>query len=131
MIFPAAQATAGADTLFWMSGATAIALYHHHPHVEEECVLPDDIREQTMRVLTTFDEVLRFNGLEWKHVVRLAQFLTDLRDHDIVQSTIAEHLSDRGGAPATTVVGINALSAPGARLELELVAVRPAGEEQS
>ncbi|MDT0156446.1 RidA family protein [Microbacterium sp. ARD32] len=132
MTFPTARATAGADSLFWMSGATAIALYHHHPHVEEECILPDDIREQTLRVLTTFDEVLRFNGLEWKHVVKLAQFLTDLRDHDIVQETIAEHLARRGGgAPATTVVGINALSAPGARLELELVAVRPAEEELS
>ncbi len=39
----------GEDPALWMSGATAIPLYHRHPHVEEQCVLPDDIREQTRR----------------------------------------------------------------------------------
>ncbi|HET6300928.1 RidA family protein [Microbacterium sp.] len=127
--FPAAVATGGDETFFWMSGATAIPLYHHHPHVDEECVLPDDIREQTRRVLATFDEVLEFNGLGWRDVVKVAQFLTDLRDHDIVQEAVTAHLAQHGAAPSTVVVGINALSAPGARLELEVVAVRPMEEE--
>ena len=67
--FPTAVSVDANDTFFWMSGATAIPLYHHHPHVAEECVLPDDIREQARRVLSTFDEVLRFNGLGWRNVV--------------------------------------------------------------
>lgn len=110
-------------TTFWMSGATAIPLYHMHPHIEEECILPDDIREQTRRVLATFDEVLAFNGLGWGDVAKSAIFLTDLRDHDTVLDAVAEHLGER--QPATTVVGINALSAAGARIEIEIVAAVP------
>ncbi len=109
-------------TTFWMSGATAIPLYHHHPHVDEECVLPDDIREQTRRILATFDEVLEYLGIGWGELVRLNQFLTDMRDVAAVREEIERHLADMGAAFSTVVVGINALSAPGARLELELIA---------
>lgn len=108
----------------WMSGATAIPLYHMHPHVEEECVLPDDIAEQTRRVLTTFDEVLAFTGGTWADVRKAALFLTDLRDHEIVRDAVAAHLGD--ARPPISLVGINALSAPGARLELEVMTA-PAG----
>jgi len=120
--FPIAVSTGRNELFFWMSGATAIPLYHHHPHVPEECVLPDDIREQARRVLTTFDEVLRFNGLGWRNVVKFTQFLTDLRDHDVVQEVIAEFFAGSGWAPANVTVGINQLSAPGARLEIDVVA---------
>lgn len=120
--FPVAVSTSRNDLFFWMSGATAIPLYHHHPHVPEECVLPDDIREQARRVLTTFDEVLRFNGLGWRNVVKFTQFLTDLRDHDVVQEVIAEFFAGSDWAPANVTVGINQLSAPGARLEIDVVA---------
>ena len=112
------------DVFFWMSGATAIPLYHMHPHIDEECVLPDDIREQTRRVLDTFADVLAFNGMGWRDVVKFSQFLTDLRDHDVVQEVIAEYFTGTGWMPASTVVGINALSAPGARLEIDVVAAR-------
>lgn len=108
----------------WMSGATAIPLYHMHPHVDEECVLPDDIAEQTRRVLTTFDEVLAFTGAGWDAVSKVSLFLTDLRDQQVVEDAVAAHLGE--AHPPITLVGINALSAPGARLELEL-AVLPEG----
>lgn len=123
---PPAVGVARTAATFWMSGATAIPLYHMHPHIEEECILPDDIREQTRRVLTTFDEVLRFNGLGWRDVAKFAIFLTDLRDEETVHEVIAEFLGGAGWMPATTVVGINALSAPGARIEIEPVAAAPA-----
>lgn len=109
-------------TTFWMSGATAIPLYHHHPHVDEECVLPDDIREQTRRILATFDEVLEYLGIGWGALLRMNQFLTDMRDVEAVRDEIERHLAGKGAAFSTVVVGINALSAPGARLELELIA---------
>ena len=86
--FPPAISIGSNDVFFWMSGATAIPLYHMHPHIDEECVLPDDIREQARRILVTFDEVLRFNGLGWKNVVKFSQFLTDMREYDAVQEVI-------------------------------------------
>ena len=94
--FPAAVSIGSNDLFFWMSGATAIPLYHMHPHIEAECVLPDDIREQTRRILTTFDEVLTFNGLGWRNVIKFSQFLTDMREHDAVQEVIAEFFSGTG-----------------------------------
>jgi 2-iminobutanoate/2-iminopropanoate deaminase/2-aminomuconate deaminase len=124
--FPPAVSVDSNDVFFWMSGATAIPLYHMHPHIDEECVLPDDIREQTRRILNTFDEVLRFNGLGWKDVVKFSQFLTDMREYDTVQEVIADFFADTDWAPASTTVGINALSAPGARLEIDVVAAKPA-----
>ncbi len=114
-----ATQTDAPPTAHWMSGATAIPLYHMHPHVEEECVLPDDIAEQTRRVLTTFDEVLAYTGAEWSDVRKASLFLTDLRDHEIVRAAVAAHLG--GTRVAISLVGINALSAPGARLELEMM----------
>jgi len=114
------------DVFFWMSGATAIPLYHMHPHIDEECVLPDDIREQARRILTTFDEVLTFNGLGWRDVVKFSTFLTDMREYDAVQEVIAEFFAGTGWAPASTTVGINALSAPGARMEIDVVAAKSA-----
>ena len=120
---PAVVVPAGSE-YFFLSGATGIPLYHAHPHIPEECVLPDDIREQTRRVLDTFTDVLAFNGMGWRDVVKFSQFLTDLRDHDAVQEVIAEYFIGTGWMPASTVVGINALSAPGARLEIDVVAAR-------
>ena len=125
--FPPAISVDSDDVFFWMSGATAIPLYHMHPHIDAECVLPDDIREQTRRILNTFDEVLSFNGLGWKNVVKFSQFLTDMREFDTVQEVIAEYFAGTGWAPASTTVGINALSAPGARLEIDVVAARNVG----
>ena len=40
---PSIRVRGGGDLLF-ISGSTAIPLYHKHPHVHEEHVLPDDIR---------------------------------------------------------------------------------------
>ncbi len=124
--FPPAISVDSNDVFFWMSGATAIPLYHMHPHIDEECILPDDIREQTRRILSTFDEVLAFNGLGWRDVVKFSQFLTDMREYDTVQEVIAEHFAGTDWSPASTTVGINALSAPGARLEIDVVAAKSA-----
>ena|SRR5690554_2778189 len=124
--YPPAISVDSNDVFFWMSGATAIPLYHMHPHIDEECVLPDDIREQARRILNTFDEVLGFNGLGWRDVVKFSTFLTDMREYDAVQEVIAEFFADTGWAPASTTVGINALSAPGARMEIDVVAAKSA-----
>jgi 2-iminobutanoate/2-iminopropanoate deaminase len=124
--YPPAISVDSNDVFFWMSGATAIPLYHMHPHIDEECVLPDDIREQARRILATFDEVLSFNGLGWRDVVKFSTFLTDMREYDAVQEVIAEFFAGTGWAPASTTVGINALSAPGARMEIDVVAAKSA-----
>ena len=122
--YPPGISVSSTDTLFFMSGATAIPLYHMHPHIDEECVVPDDIREQTRRILVTFEEVLAFNGLSWRNVVKFTQFLTDIREHDAIQEVIAEFFAGSQWKPASSAVAINSLSAPGARLEIDVVAAK-------
>ncbi|WP_349897731.1 RidA family protein [Parafrigoribacterium soli] len=120
---PAIKVPANSEYYF-LSGATAIPLYHMHPHIDEECVLPDDIQEQTRRVMRTILEVLEFNGLTWKNVIHVYEFLTDMRDADLIHATMGEFLAGTDWNPADTMIGVNTLSAPGARFELDVIAAR-------
>ncbi|CAN5123824.1 hypothetical protein BH09ACT5_BH09ACT5_13690 [soil metagenome] len=113
------------ENLLWMSGATAIPLYHHHPHIEAECVVPDDAREQTRRILATFDEVLAFCGVGWGDVVKMTQFATDFRDKAAIDETVEAHLGGLPVRPPVMAVDIAGLSGPGAWLEIEVIARRP------
>jgi 2-iminobutanoate/2-iminopropanoate deaminase len=61
----------GAGQIVFISGATASPLYHQHPHVEEEHVLPDDIEEQTRRAMDTIKMVLDTKDLSWHNVAKV------------------------------------------------------------
>ena len=54
---PAVSVETPAELVF-ISGATSSPLYHKHPHVPEEHVQPDDIREQTRRAMENIKMVL-------------------------------------------------------------------------
>jgi enamine deaminase RidA (YjgF/YER057c/UK114 family) len=91
--------------------------------VPEEHVLPDDIREQTRRALANIKIILDSKGLTWRHVVKLTKYLTDMREMDAMYEVLVEHFGD--WVPAGTLVCINNLSAPGARIELDMIAAVP------
>ena len=78
---PAVEVT-GAGRILFLSGATASPLYHQHPHVKEEHLLPDDIEEQTRRAMDSIQSVLDASGLTWRNVVRVTKYLTDMREMD-------------------------------------------------
>jgi enamine deaminase RidA (YjgF/YER057c/UK114 family) len=114
------------SVLLFVSGATASPLYHAHPHVPEEHVLPDDIEEQTRRCLATIRSVLEARGLTWQNVVKVTKYLTDMREMDAMNAVVAAEFGD--WRPASTLVCVNNLSSPGARVELDMIAVgRAAG----
>jgi enamine deaminase RidA (YjgF/YER057c/UK114 family) len=119
---PAIEVT-GASQIVFLSGATASPLYHQHPHVAEEHVLPDDIEEQTRRAMESIKSVLDATGLTWRNVAKVTKYLTDMREADAVNRTMNEYLGDY--RPASTLVSINNLSSPGARVELDMIAVGP------
>ena len=119
---PAVEVTAAGGLLF-IAGATASPLYHQHPHVPEEHVLPHDMREQTRRALANIKLVLDAKGLTWRHVVKLTKYVTDMRDMDDLYAVLEEHFGD--WRPAGTLVAVNNLSAPGARVELDMIAAMP------
>lgn len=120
---PAVYVEAPAGFLF-LSGCTASPLYHAHPHIPEEHVLPDDIREQTRMALANIKIILDGKGLNWRHVVKLTKYLTDMREMDAMYEVLGEHFGD--WSPAGTLVSVNNLSAPGARIELDMVVAVPA-----
>ena len=123
---PAIRVSGEGDMLF-LSGCTAIPLYHQHPHVHEEHMLPDDIREQTHRTMRDIKLSLDVCGITWRNVVRVTKYLTDMREADDMHAVMAEYFGD--WKPASTMVCVNNLSSPGARVELEMTAIVPRDEE--
>lgn len=119
---PAIEVTGPSQILF-LSGATASPLYHQHPHVKEEHVLPDDIEEQTHRCMASIKSVLDAKGMTWRNVVKITKYLTDMREADGMHKVMNEYFGDH--RPASTLVCINNLSSPGARVELDMIAVGP------
>lgn len=121
---PAVHVEGPADILF-ISGSTSSPLYHQHPHVADEHRHPIDIESQTHRAMAGVKLVLDAQGLTWRHVVKVTKYLTDMRDMDGMVAVLAEYFGD--WKPASTTICINALSTPGARVELDMIAVRPKG----
>jgi 2-iminobutanoate/2-iminopropanoate deaminase/2-aminomuconate deaminase len=111
------------SVLMFLAGATASPLYHQHPHVPEEHVLPDDIKEQTRRCLASIKSVLDARGMTWRNVVKVTKYVTDIREADDMHAVMGEEFGD--WRPASTLVCINNLSSPGARVELDMIAVGP------
>ena len=121
---PAIHVEGPADILF-ISGSTSSPLYHRHPHVPEEHRHPPDIESQTRRAMEGIKLVLDAQGLSWRHVVKVTKYLTDMRDMDGMVEVLKEYFGD--WKPASTTICINSLSTPGARVELDMIAIRPRG----
>jgi len=111
------------SVLLFLSGATASPLYHKHPHIPEEHVLPADIVEQTLCSLASIKSVLDARGMTWRNVVKVTKYLTDMREAGAMHAVLSEAFGD--WRPASTLVCINSLSSPGARVELDMIAVGP------
>ena len=119
---PAVSVHMPAEIIF-LSGATASPLYHRHPHVPEEHVQPDDIREQTRRAMENIKIVLDHKGLDWRNVIKVTKYLTDMREADAMHEVMNRYFGD--WRPASTTLCINNLSSPGARVEIEMIAAGP------
>lgn len=119
---PAIRVESPGDLLF-ISGATPSPLYHKHPHVLEEHDHPVRIEDQTRRAMETIKSILDHEGLTWTDVIKVTKFLTDMRDMDGMVAVLSQYFGD--WKPASTTICVNQLSTPGARVELEMVAVFP------
>ncbi len=114
-----------AGAMLFISGSTPETLYHAHPHVFAEHNHPNDIAAQTRLAMDNIAGILAHEGLTWTDVVKVTKYLTDMRDFDGMVSTMSKYLGD--WKPASTTICVNQLSTPGARVEIDMIAVYPAG----
>lgn len=111
--------------LVFLSGITAAAVYHSHPHREEEFDLPGTMREQAILAMENLTKTLAAAGCTLADLVSATRFLTDVGEQDDLNRVWAEYLD--GHLPTTTTVEVSRL-ATHARCKLEITAIAVADE---
>jgi 2-iminobutanoate/2-iminopropanoate deaminase len=109
--------------LLFISGATPSPLYHQHPHVLSEHNHPVSIEAQTRLAMENIKTILDHENLRWTDIVKITKYLTDMRDMDAMVGVLAGYFGS--WTPASTTICVNQLSTPGARIELDMIAVYP------
>jgi 2-iminobutanoate/2-iminopropanoate deaminase len=108
--------------LLFLSGITAAAVYHSHPHREEEFNLPGSMREQAVLLMENLKKTLAAAGCTLAHLVSATRFLTDLGEQDDLNRVWAEYLG--GHLPTTTTVEVSRLAThPRCKVEITAIAV--------
>jgi enamine deaminase RidA (YjgF/YER057c/UK114 family) len=109
----------------FLSGVTAAAVYHSHPHREEEFVLPDTMAEQAVLVMENLEKTLEAAGCTLADLVAATRYLTDVREQDDLNRVWARHLG--GHLPTTTTVEVSRLAThPRCKVEISAIAVTDA-----
>jgi len=112
-------------SLVFLSGVTAAAVYHSHPHREEEFDLPATMREQAILVMENLKKTLEAAGCQLSDVVSATRYLTDVAEQDDLNAVWASYLG--GHLPTTTTVEVSRLAThPRCKLEVAAVAVAEA-----
>jgi enamine deaminase RidA (YjgF/YER057c/UK114 family) len=107
-------------SLLFLSGVTAAAVYHSHPHREEEFDLPTTMREQAVLTLENLKKTLSAAGSSLADLVSVTRYLTDVAEQDDLNRVWAAYMGDH--LPTTTTVEVSRL-ATHARCKLEISAI--------
>jgi len=83
----------------------------------------DDVVAQARQVLANLSAVLSAAGATFADVVKVTVYLTDIADRVRINPVRQEVFGDT--RPASTLVEVSALAVPGAKLEIEAVALIP------
>ena len=83
----------------------------------------DDVVEQTRQVLDNMAAVLAAGGCRFEDVVKVTIFLTDIDDRPRINPLRQEAFG--ATRPASTLVEVPRLAVPGAKVEIECVALVP------
>ena len=109
-------------SLVFLSGVTAAAVYHSHPHRDEEFDLPATMREQAVLAMENLKKTLAAAGCTMADLVSATRFLTDVGEQDDLNQIWAEYLE--GHLPTTTTVEVARLAThPRCKLEISAIAV--------
>jgi 2-iminobutanoate/2-iminopropanoate deaminase len=106
----------------FLSGVTAAAVYHHHPHREEDFDLPPTMEAQAVLVMENLEKTLEAAGCTLRDLVAATRYLTDVREQDDLNRVWARYLG--GHLPTTTTVEVSRLAThPRCKLEISAIAV--------
>jgi 2-iminobutanoate/2-iminopropanoate deaminase len=109
-------------SLLFVSGVTAAAVYHSHPHREEEFVLPPTMREQAALAMENLKKTLEAAGCRMSDLVAATRYLTDVGEQDDLNRVWAEYLE--GHLPTTTTVEVRRLATHrNCKVEISAIAV--------
>ena len=109
-------------SLVFLSGVTAAAVYHSHPHRDEEFDLPATMREQAVLAMENLKKTLAAAGCTMADLVSATRFLTNVDEQDDLNRVWAEYLG--GHLPTTTTVEVSRLAThPRCKLEITAIAV--------
>jgi reactive intermediate/imine deaminase len=90
---------------------------------KRELVGGDDVVAQARKVFENMRDVLAAAGCSFADVVKVTLYLTDVSERPLVNPVREEVFGDT--RPASTLVEVPALVIPGARIEVEAVALVP------
>ena len=108
-------------TLLFISGATALPLYHQHPHEHDKLDPPLDARAQARLVMENLKTVLGSSGAVFSDIVRTDVFVTDMDEQDVIGEVMGEYF--RGDFPASTLIEVSRLVDERLKLEVNAIAV--------
>ena len=105
-----------AGDLLFVSGIVAV-------DAEGQLVGGDDVVAQTRHVFANLRAVLEAAGCSFEDVVKVTIFLTDVEDRPRINPLRQEAFGT--ARPASTLVEVSRLAVPGAKVEIEAVALIP------
>lgn len=105
-----------AGELLFVSGVVAV-------DADGNLVGGDDVVAQTRQVLENLRAVLAAGGCGFENVVKVTIFLTDVDDRPRINGLRQDAFGTT--RPASTLVEVSRLAVPGAKVEIEAVALIP------
>ena len=109
-------------SLVFLSGVTAAAVYHSHPHRDEEFDLPVTMEGQAVGAMENLKKTLEAAGASLTDLVSATRYLTDVEEQDDLNRVWARYLG--GHLPTTTTVEVSRLAThPRCKLEISAIAV--------
>lgn len=113
--------------ILWLSGTTALPVYHDHPHRREDIVkyLPNDLEAQTRAAMEGIKQTLDAAGASFKDVVHMFVFRARPRMGDIGRAAkvIHSYFEPFNHRPTSTNLAVLELGEPEQLIEIQMFAV--------
>jgi 2-iminobutanoate/2-iminopropanoate deaminase len=113
--------------LLWLSGTTALPVYHDHPHkrVQIQQYMVNDLEAQTRAAMDGIKQTLEASAASFKDVVHYFVFRARPRIGDIgkASAVINSYFAPFNHKPTSTNLAVLELGEPEQLIEIQMVAV--------